>query len=417
MHPTFKPKIRSLIAVILPGMLVAATGVGAGDLATASMTGSLLGLSILWAVVLGGFLKFVLTEGLARWQLATGETFLEGVACHLGRPIGWLFLPYLLLWSFFVGSALMGACGVTLHAMMPVFETAAAGKLFFGMVASLAGLALVLAGGFTLFERIMTACVGMMFACVILTATLLWPGTAEIMTGLFIPCIPDIHGLGLTWTVALMGGVGGTLTILCYGYWIREKGRTQAEDISTCRIDLAAGYVMTVLFGLAMVIIGSTISIKGQGAGLLISLADALEAPLGTAGRWLFLIGAFCAVFSSLLGVWQSVPYLFADVWTLFVMPGNRQMSQELTASRPYRVYLLVLALVPMLGLFFSFREVQKIYAVIGAAFMPLLAAALLVLNGRAGWVGKYRNRPLTLLSLLATLAFFGAMAWAKWAA
>ena len=93
----------NILAIILPGFLVAATGVGAGDLATASLSGSMLGVGILWAVVLGGFLKFVLTEGLARWQLATGETFLEGVAHRLGHIIGWLFLPYLLLWTFFCG--------------------------------------------------------------------------------------------------------------------------------------------------------------------------------------------------------------------------------------------------------------------------------------------------------------------------
>ena len=86
--PSKKP---GLLSIIIPGFLVAATGVGAGDLATASLTGSQLGVAVLWAVVVGGFLKFILTEGLARWQLVTGETFLEGVAHRLGHFIGWFF--------------------------------------------------------------------------------------------------------------------------------------------------------------------------------------------------------------------------------------------------------------------------------------------------------------------------------------
>ena len=148
-----KPAILSLIG---PGLLVAATGVGAGDLATASFTGSQLGTAVLWAVVVGAFLKFVMTEGLARWQLATGETLLEGAVHRLGRSVGWLFLPYLLLWSFLVGSALMSACGVTLHAMIPVFEDASQGKVVFGMLSSVVGLALVLTGGYRLFARLMS---------------------------------------------------------------------------------------------------------------------------------------------------------------------------------------------------------------------------------------------------------------------
>ena len=72
-----------LWAVLGPGLLVAATGIGAGDLATASFTGSILGTAVLWAAVVGAFLKYVVTEGLARWQLATGDTLLEGLVLRM----------------------------------------------------------------------------------------------------------------------------------------------------------------------------------------------------------------------------------------------------------------------------------------------------------------------------------------------
>jgi Mn2+/Fe2+ NRAMP family transporter len=122
-------KPSNWLRLIGPGLLVAATGVGAGDLASAGFAGSHLGTAILWAVLVGAFFKFVITEGLMRWQLATGQTLLEGMAHRLGRIPGWLFLPYLLLWSFFVGSALMSACGVTLHAIFPVFENGVTAKI------------------------------------------------------------------------------------------------------------------------------------------------------------------------------------------------------------------------------------------------------------------------------------------------
>jgi Mn2+/Fe2+ NRAMP family transporter len=398
-----------LLAIIIPGILVAATGVGAGDLATASFAGSRLGVAVLWAVVVGSIFKLILTEGLARWQLVTGQTLLEGLAGRIGPVFGWLFLPYLLLWSFFVGSALMGACGVTLHAIFPVFDDASDAKLVFGIGCSIAGLVMVFLGGFRLFEKVMAACIGIMFVVVLVTAAMLWPGTAEVIQGLTIPRIPDADGNGITWTVALIGGVGGTLTILCYGYWIKEVGRKSEADIRTCRIDLVTGYSLTALFGIAMVIIGSNLELSGKGAGLLVSLADTLEAPLGEAGRWLFLIGAFGAVFSSLLGVWQAVPYLFADVYRLCIAKHNHTKVD--TRAWPYRGYLLAIAFVPMLGLMVSFKQIQQLYAIIGASFLPLLAIALLIMNSKREWLGQYANRWPSIVMLAVTVIFFIVLA------
>src|ERR671916_587422 len=115
-------RTRGLFEVLGPGLLVAATGVGVGDIAGAGFAGSRLGYAVLWAAVLGSFVKFVVNEGLARWQLATGQTLLEGAVLRFGRPVQWLFLVYLLVWSWAVGSALISAAGIAGHALFPVFD-------------------------------------------------------------------------------------------------------------------------------------------------------------------------------------------------------------------------------------------------------------------------------------------------------
>jgi len=401
------------MAVIGPGVLLAATGVGAGDLATGSIVGSLYGTVLLWAVVVGAWMKYIISEGVARWQLATGDTILEGVVHKAGSWVIWLVLFYLILFSFFLGSALMGASGVALHALIPVFESSVLGKIVFGIGASIIGLLMVLIGGYRFFEYVMRACIAVMFITVVITAGFLWPGTTAVLQGLFVPTIPDLSGSGLGWTLALIGGVGGSITILCYGYWLREEGRESAKDMNICRIDLAAGYTVTALFGAAMLIIGSSIEIEGTGSTLLINLGDSLRDQLGPWGRWLFLIGAFGAIFSSLLGVWQALPYIFADCCRLVsekYLPGKQVAIN--TNARPYRLFLFYIATVPMIGLFWSFSEIQKIYTVSGALFLPFLALALLLLNGRREWVGALRNSWLMSASIIVILLFFGAMAY-----
>jgi Mn2+/Fe2+ NRAMP family transporter len=406
------PKPRSLFALIGPGLLLAATGVGGGDLATASFVGDLLGTTVLWAALVAAFLKFVVTEGLARWQLATGDTLLEGVAHRFGRAVIALFLLYLLLWSFFVGSAQMSASGAALHAIFPVFADARNGKIAFGILSSLAGLALVLWGGFRVFEIAMRVCIGSMFVTVIVTSVLLWPGTGAVLTGLVVPRVPT-NASDLIWTVALIGGLGGTLTVLSYGYWMREEGRTGPEDLRACRIDLGASYAITAVFGIAMMIVGRTIHVEGEGTQLLVTLSNQLGVVLGPVGKWVFLIGTLGTVFSSLLGVWQSAPYLFADCWRLLTTERGARVAVD-TRAPPYRLFLVVLAIVPMIGLFMGFREVQKLYTVIGAYIFPTLALALIIMNGRAAWVGKLKNRPVTLVALAGVLVFFTFLALAN---
>jgi len=204
------------------------------------------------------------------------------------------------------------------------------------------------------------------------------------------------------------------LTVLSYGYWMREVGRNGREDLRTCRIDLGASYAITAIFGIAMMIVGRTIHVEGEGTGLLVSLSNQIGVVLGPAGKWVFLIGTFGTVFSSLLGVWQAAPYLFADSWRLLTTQRGARVVVD-TKAGPYRGFLIVLAFVPMIGLFLSFREVQKFYTVIGAYIFPTLALALIIMNGRTAWVGaRFRNRWWTVIALAGVLAFFTLLAVAN---
>jgi Mn2+/Fe2+ NRAMP family transporter len=325
-----------------------------------------------------------------------------------------------LLWSFFVGAALMSACGVTAHAILPVFDPTT-GKIVFGLLHSAAAVVLVRRGGYALFEKIMGVSIAVMFITVIVTALMVRPEWGQLAQGLFSVNYFNQKPDAQQWIIALMGGVGGTLTILCYGYWIREEGREGIEQLKICRIDLATGYIMTALFGLGMVVIGSKIQVDGKGSQLIVMLANQLETELGTAGiigKWLFLVGAWGAVSSSLLGVWQSVPYLFADFWRMSIFSPNDNHADGKrrpinTSGKPYRLYLCALATFPAAGLWLKFEEIQKLYAIIGAFFIPLLAVALFFLNGNSKRVGDQgKNSVPTTILLAGTLLFFSYTGW-----
>ena len=400
------------LLLIGPGLAVAATGVGAGDLLAAMLAGAEFRETLLWVIVLGALLKFALNEGVARWQLATGTTLIEGWGTHIGMIFQTGFLIYLVIWSFIVAGGLMSACGVAAHALFPSIGIGPWGTLH-----SIAALILVWFGRYDRFEATMKALIALMVLTLLASVVLVGPDLARVFRGLLIPRLPSGSA---TTVLSLMGGVGGSVTMLSYGYWIREKGWDGKSWITTVRRDLGIGYLLTAVFGVAMLVLAATalVGLGGMPAGSqgLVACADALEAgtsqrlgeTIAEIARATFLIGLWAAVFTSTLGVWQGVPYLFAD----FTQVLRRRVGKVDETAWTYRGYLLFLALPPMLLLVLD-RPVWiiKLYTLTGGLFMPFLAASLLWLTTKGSLMGGLRTGKLSMAAMIAALALFAAIA------
>jgi len=387
-----------------PGILVAATGVGAGDLIAAAVAGREYGLAVLWVVLVGAVAKWILNEGVARWQLATGSSLIEGWSQHLPSWISWYFGGYLAVWGFLVGGALGSSCGVAIKALWPELPGNVA---IWAIVHAGAGYGLVRWGKFGVFEVLMRCLIAAMFAVVIYCGALLVTDWGAVVKGLVFPQVPA----GSIWLVlGLMGGVGGSATMLCYGYWMRERRWQGRSVLVKAQWDLAIAYGLTAVFGVAMVIIAAGANPgDGSGSALVLALSERLGEVLGAWGKTIFLFGFWCAVFSSLLGVWQGVPYLFAD-WKLH--RGWKEAGiAEVSQTRGYHWFLLFLA-GPPLVLQVVDRPIMVVvlYAIAGAFFMPLLAATLLMLNNNRGRLADLTNPWRINVGLAICLGLFGAL-------
>jgi Mn2+/Fe2+ NRAMP family transporter len=410
----FKAKVKQ----VGPGLLAAATGVGAGDLVATMVAGAEYGMVLLWAAVLGTGLKLALAEGVGRWHLATGTTLLDGWR-RLGYWATVFFGAYIVVWGFVYGATAMSAVGLPLNALfggLPV--------RYWAMIAGVVGLALVWAQRYHVFEKFMTVLVLIKFVSVVSVALLVSPNLGEVFSGL-VPRLPEGSVVNV---LGLIGGVGGTITMAAYGYWMIAKGWKGTRWLSMMRLDNTVGYVMTGIFVIAMLIVGAEM-LRGQDltssdSGLL-TLGTALGETYGDWARIMFLIGFLAVTSSSLLGVWNGVSLLFTD-WTRTIrLPHGAKAEAELEAaeaetardatkdptgtatgyeatvaerSLPFRGYLLWLTIPPMALLFLDKPfGLTLVYGVLGSAFMPFLGITLMLLlnskrvvgNGRSGWVSN----------------------------
>lgn len=395
--------LRTLWRNCGPGLVVAATGLGAGDIVAAAVAGAEYGPMLIWAAVVGGVLKFCLNEGVGRWQLVTGTTLIEGWINHLPRFVSIYFFFYLLLWSFMVAAALMAACGLAAYALVPGLSVTS-----WGILHGLVGLLMVLFGSWSLVERMMKFFIALMFATVLYSAFRILLREPELFVQALQPGLP-VGSLGSV--LAIVGGVGGSVTLLSYGYWIREAGWKGRDKLSMMHWDLGVAYGLTALFAIAVMLVAAGVRPEVvSGNGMALSLAERLVPYSGEIGKWLFLIGFWGAVFSSLLGVWHGVPYMFTNFVAHY---RNRRSVLEsdtsIMHSTHYRAYLCAMCFLPMLLLIFG-RPVWivQLYAITGSLFMPLLAMLLLLLNAPQRWLAEHRNRLAMNVALVCCLLFFG---------
>lgn len=222
--------------LIGPGLVAAATGVGAGDLIATLVAGSKFGYALLWAAVVGTLLKISLAEAVGRWSLASGRTIFEGWSSlgpgWFGGRLNWAsvyFGVYVVVWGFVYGATAMTASALPVAALLDRTPLALDLKVW-AMILGVVGVILVWFNRYPLFEKLMTGLVAVMFVTVVGLAVLVAPDLPALVRGL----IPTLPAGSAFYTLGLIGGVGGTITLAAYGYWIGQKGWRGRRGCGSC---------------------------------------------------------------------------------------------------------------------------------------------------------------------------------------
>ena len=408
--PAPRRGLRGAFGIIGPGLVLAAAGVGAGDMISSLNAGASYGLTLVWAVVIGVLVKYIVTDNIGRWSLVTGTSPIRGFH-RLSKAFTGYFGIYSLIIGFFYGAAIASALGLSVNAMFPEIDTKVG-----AIVAVLVGLVVLWIGRYAAFERIMSVFVAVMFVSIVGAAVLAQPDPAVLLSG-FTPQVPEG---GTFYVLGIMGGVGMSIGLLSYGDWLRERGWTGPAWVRAMRIDLIVGYGMTFVFMVAMMVVGAAF-LQGSGgevSGLkdLHGLANSFGDRYGAVAKWLLLIGVFSAVYSSLLGGYNALAHVFSDlfgVWRGRALHSERgpDAGTPVSATLPYRAYLVWMGVVPLSMLFFD-RPVLLVlvYAALGALFMPALIAALLWLMNSKLLERRHRNGIAMNVALVLGLLLFVAL-------
>jgi Mn2+/Fe2+ NRAMP family transporter len=397
-----------------PGLIMAASGIGASDIITATVTGAKFGRELLWSLLIATFLKFVLSENLARWQLATGQTVIEGWAKHLPRWVLVVFFGYLVIWAIAVSAALVNACGLAVETI----SNGIVPRTWGAVGHAIAGYWIIRSGTKeNRASRWMRPLTVVMFFTIVACAGMTFREPSTAIRGVLIPAIPETAG---PYILSIIGGIGGSVTLLSYHYLLRDEGRTGLRHLTWARWDLVISYAFTTVFGFSVMLIAERVfhstGLAVSDRGAVSDMASHLGVIVGPIGFFIYSAGFWAAVVASLLGVWQTIPSVFADAYALLRrLPDAKRREATRRTSPAYRKALLGMA-VSSIPFAFLGRPVPIVIAftILGSLFIPFLSATLLYLNNFA--IGRWsvrRNRILTngvLVVILLLFLWIGAL-------
>ncbi len=444
-----------------PGLILAASIVGTGELINTTGLGARAGFALLWLIVLSCVIKVFVQVELGRYAITHGKTTLAAFDTLPGPRLGtawicWLWLVMMLTTQAQI-AAMEGTVGQAAHMAFPgishILANAAGAvvpawgsflatrqEYIWAGLTTVAAVLLLLSGGYKRLETITTILVAGVTLFTVVSVVILqwtrfritWPDLRQGLTFSF-----PASALALAFSAFGITGVGAS-ELVAYPYWCIEKGYARSAGPRTADdgwVRRARGWIRVMQFDawfsmavftiatVAFYLLGAAVlhpqGLDPQGSEMIPTLSKMYLGPLeGTALQGLrgltrvgFLLGAWAVLFKTLYVATAANSRLTAD---FLLLAGIWRPADHRGRERVVRLFCVVYPILA-LGLYYAFREPQgliKAGGIAQALMLPLIAGATLYLRGRDD---DRRVGPGFLTDLFTWLAFFGITAVAAY--
>jgi Mn2+/Fe2+ NRAMP family transporter len=418
------PTLWQALRKIGPGIILAGSIVGSGELILTTRLGAQHGFVFMWLILFSCVIKVFVQIELGRYAISSGKPTLGALNDLPGPRLG---ASWLVWWWFFMMAATLfqlgGMCGGVGQAMnlafpgvSPYLASLTEGLLPgvadnlgrhpenpWAVLVALAAILLLLSGGYKRIERLTTVLV-MLVTAITVGCVVALPQTghpiepADVAKG-FSTLLPAA-GVAAAFGVFGITGVGAS-ELYSYPYWCLEKGYArfagrQSDDdlwvqrakgwIRVLHLDAWASMVVFTLVTVAFYTMGAAVlhpqGLVPDGSTMIATLARMYEPAFGRATLALFVVAAWAVLFKTVYVASAGHSRLTADFLSLagFVNYG--------TAEDRARWIRRLSAVFPTVGLVSYFLVTNPatmvlIGGIAQAATLPIISGAALYLRLR----------------------------------
>jgi Mn2+/Fe2+ NRAMP family transporter len=378
-----------------PGIVVTGSIVGSGEILLTSGLGAAAGFVVLWWVLFSCWIKSLVQAEIARYVVTSGDTYLRALNRVPGKirgphgPVAWpVWLGLVGFVPGILGSGgIIGGAGQALGLLLPEVSGAWATVIAAGAVMLILG-----SGSYSRFEKVMLVMViSFTFATVVsalLMQTTEFRATGEdILSGLQFD-FPLEHAV---LALAMYGATGVAAgEISAYTYWCVEKGYPSfvgGDHDDPGWVPRAKGWIRVIqtdVWVTLVILTCATLSFFFLGAGVLHGLdeqpsgtetinvlSNMYTLTLGPWSFWLFTVGAFCILFSTVLSGIGGGSRSFPD---LLVTLGFIDRQNLALRKKWIRGYIIAMPIVSTL-IYLSYQQPIALIifgATFGAFMLPV---------------------------------------------
>lgn len=426
-----------------PGIVLAGTIVGSGELLLTTGLGAKHGFVFLWLILFSCVIKVFVQVELGRYAISSGKPTLGALQDIriFGMPGTWLLWWWfiMLFCTVFQLGGMTGTIGQALNLVFPQFADGCAviassisedaAKFFqqrrefpWAITVCLVTIALIYGGSYKRIEWLTTVIVVSVtlitvFAAASLGATEFPVRFEAVKEGLMFQIPPD--GIASAFAVFGITGVGAT-ELFYYPYWCLEKGyaryvgyadgseaweRRAKGWIRVLYLDAWISMVVFTVSTVAFYMMGAAVlhpqGLVPEGTELIDTLSKMYVAPFGQWARLVFLIGAGAVLFKTLYLSCAGNSRLTVDFLNLVGFTKVTTPEARARLIQRFCLFFPTLALV-----FYIFAQKPGMMVTIGgiaqAATLPMIAIATVFFRYRRV---DPRLKPLAIVDILLWVA------------
>jgi Mn2+/Fe2+ NRAMP family transporter len=371
--PKAAPKGLAVLLMVGPGLIWSSEMIGSGEVILTTRAGSILGIGVMWAIILGIFLKYMIGLAGARYTICTGEGMIDMFA-RIPGPKNWVVWTVLVV-QFISATISIGsiatAAGVFISHLLPI------SSYLGGWIISIFALVVAWSGGFKILRVIMSFFVLIILLGVMYVAGTVFPEFSEFIKG-FLIRIPDVPA----WAAAqpginenpwreilpLMGwAAGGFASQVWYSYWVMGAGYGMAKegvygkssDVSLLKsikpegaqnikswfrviyTDTTFAMLLTMTITIGFLVAGAGIlrpnELAPQGPEVVSTLSTVFSTSWGKIGGIIFTLAGAAALTGTQLAQLAGWPRLLADSFRICIP----HFAEKFEWKQQYRIFLV----------------------------------------------------------------------------